>query len=144
MPADDDTRRATGILEGPYGHHRVVAQLVVIHQILIAEGDPEDPLTNQPRHRVLDQIGVAVIGETAGKAIDQPDVLISGTEQHRPGLRGHLATVKRGHHFPTFDGCKTKQIRATLCLHRDSPGLRDKPFWQHDFLRSSAPMHLPP
>ena len=71
---------------------------------------------------MFDQIGDPVIGETAGKALDQSELLVGGAEQHRAGIRGHLAAVKRGHHFASFDGCKAEQIRATLCLHRVSLG----------------------
>src|SRR5215469_4669398 len=99
-----------------------MAQLVVIDQVLVAQGYPKHPLTDQAPYAVLDQIGITVIGEAVGKPLDQPDLLIGGAEQHCPGFRGHLAAVKRGHHFATFDGCKPKQIRATLCLHRTPPG----------------------
>jgi hypothetical protein len=98
-----------------------VAQLVVVDQILVAQGQPKHPLTDQAPDGVLDQIGITVIGEAVGKPLDQPDLLIGGAEQHRPGLRSHRAAVKRGDHLAPFDGCKPKQIRATLCLHRDSP-----------------------
>ena len=116
----------------------------MVDQILVAQRNPEHPLTHQARHLVDHQVGRTVIGEAAGKAFDHSDLPIGGAEQHRPGLRGHRATVEPGHHFPPFNRCKTKQIRATLCLHRVSPCLRDKPFSQHDFLRSKAPMHPPP
>jgi len=104
-----------------YRHHRVVAQLVVVDQILVTQRHPEHPLTHQASHFVNHQIGVTVIGKAAGKAFDQPDPLIASAEQHRPGLRGHRATVKRGHYFVPFNRCKAEQIRVTLCLHRDSP-----------------------
>ena len=93
----------------------------MVDQVLVAQRHPEHPLTHQARHCVLDQLGRPVIGETAGKALDQPDLLIGGAEQHRAGLRGHPAAVKRGHDFVPFDGCKPVQIRATLCLHRAPP-----------------------
>jgi hypothetical protein len=120
-----------------------VAQLVVIDQILVAQRNRQNPLTDQARHRVFNQIGRTVIGKTAGKALDQPELPIGGAEQHRPGLRCHRAAVKRRHHRASLDRCKTKQVRATLCPHRASPCLRDKPLSQHDFLRSRGPMHLP-
>ena len=37
-------------------HQRIVAQLVVVVEILIAERDPEHPLADQCRDLVLDQI----------------------------------------------------------------------------------------
>ena len=61
-----------------------------------------------------------VIGEAAGKALDHSDLPIGGAEQHRPASEVILSTVEHRHYLPAFDGCKTKQTRATLCLHRDS------------------------
>jgi hypothetical protein len=104
-------------LAAQHGHDRIVAQLVVVDQVLVAE----HPLTHQARHFVYDQVSRPVIGEAARKTLDHSDLPIGGAEQHRPGLRGHRATVKRRHHRPPFNACKAKQIRATLCLHRDSP-----------------------
>ena len=98
-----------------------MAQLVVVDQVLVAQRDPEHPLTHQSPHRVFDQLRRTVIGEAAGKALNQADLPIGGAEQHRSGLRGHRAAVKRRYHPSPFNACKAKQIRATLCLHRDSP-----------------------
>ena len=65
------TIRAMGFqLAAQHRHHRVVAQLIVVDQILVAQCDPEHALPDQTRHRVFDQIGRAVIGEAAGKALD--------------------------------------------------------------------------
>jgi hypothetical protein len=50
--------------------------------------------------------------------VDFLDFLRSG---ERTRVRGHPPAVKPGYHGTPFDGCKTKQIRATLCLHRVSP-----------------------
>ena len=106
-----------------YGLRNVtlVAQLIVVDQILVAQRDPEHPLTNHARHRVLDQIGRAVIGEAAGKPRHQPDRPFGGTQQHCPGLGGHLAAIESGDHRAPFNRYKPKQIRATLCPHRASP-----------------------
>ena len=114
-------RAPRGKLAAQYRHDRVMAQLVVVDQVLVAQRDPEHPLTHQSRHRVFDQLGRTVISEAAGKALDQADLPIGGAKQYRPGLRGHRPTVKRRHHLAPFNRCKAKQIRATLCLHRDSP-----------------------
>jgi hypothetical protein len=59
---------------------------------------------------VFDQIGHAVIGETAGKALDQSDLLVGGTEQHRASIGCYLAAIKRGHHFASLHRCKAEQI----------------------------------
>ena len=104
-----------------HGHHRVMTQLVVIDQVLVAQRNPEHPLPDHPRHRVLDQFGRAVIAEAAGKPLDQPDLPVGGAQQNRPGLRGHPAAVKPGHHRAPLNRCKSEQIRATLRLHRVPP-----------------------
>jgi len=98
-----------------------VPQLVVVDQVLVAQRNPQHPLAHQAHHLVHHQLGRAMIGEAAGKALDQSDLPIGGAEQHRSGLRGHRAAVKGRYHLATFNGCKAEQIRATLCLHRDSP-----------------------
>jgi hypothetical protein len=105
-------------LAAQHRHHRIMAQLVVVDQIR-SPSDPEHTLSDQAQHRVFDQIGHPVIGETAGKALDQSDLLVGGAEQHRAGIRCHLAAVKRGHHFAPFDRCTDP--RYTL-FASDSPG----------------------
>ena len=114
--------RAPGFkLAAQHRQDRVVAQLVVVDQVLIAQRNPEHPLTHQAWHLVYHQVGHTVIREAVGKALDQSDLPIGGAEQHPPGLRGHHPAVERCHHLAPFNRCKAKQIRATLCLHRDSP-----------------------
>ena len=108
-------------LAAQHRHHRVVAQLVVVDQILVAQRNPNHPLPDQARYRVLDQLRRAVVPEAVGKPRDQPDRPVGGAEQQRPGIRGHPAAVEPGHHRAPFDACKAKQIRATLCLHRAPP-----------------------
>ena len=50
-------RRAIGAprceLAAQYRHDRVVAQLVVVDQILVTQRNPKHPLTHQARHRVF-------------------------------------------------------------------------------------------
>ena len=73
-------------LAGQDRHHRVMAQIVVVDQILVAQRNPKHPLPNQGGHRVLNQIRRAVVGETAGKPLDQPD---------RPGRWRRAASLRR-------------------------------------------------
>ncbi len=98
-----------------------MTQLVVIHQIFIAQRQREDPLPDQPHHFVLDQLRRAAVRKTAGKPLDQPDRPIRRPQQQGTRIRGDLAAVKPGHHRTPLNACKTEQIRATLCMHRVSP-----------------------
>jgi hypothetical protein len=108
-------------LAGQHRHGRVVAQLVVIDQIFVAQRYPEHALSDQRRHFVLDQFGRAAVGKTPSKPLDQPERPIRRPQQQGTRIRGHLAAVEPCHHRAPFDACKPKQIRATLCLHRVSP-----------------------
>jgi hypothetical protein len=98
-----------------------VAQLVVIDDIFVAQRDTEDALADHRCHRVLDQLLRPAVGKAPGKSIDHPDRPVGRPQQQPAGIRGDLATVKAGDHRTSFDACKAEQIRATLCLHRDSP-----------------------
>jgi hypothetical protein len=53
--------------------HRVMAKLVVVDQVLVAQCDAIDPLTDQRRNLVLDQLRIAVVNKSRRKPIDQPD-----------------------------------------------------------------------
>ena len=110
-------------LAGQHRQRRVVAQLVVINEIFVAQRNPEHALPDQRADLVLGQLRPAAVGETGGEPLDQPDRPIRRPQQQRTGIRGHAAAVKPRHHRPPRDGCKSEQIRATLCLHRVSPWL---------------------
>ena len=77
------------------GHHRIVTQLVVIVEILVAQANPEHPLADQGGHFVLDKICPAMIGETAGKTVHQLDRPVRGPQQQRASIAGHRAAVER-------------------------------------------------
>lgn len=79
-------------------HHRIVAQLVVVVQILIAKRDPEDPLANQRAHLMLNQVLTAMIGEAAGKTAQQPNRPIGRSQKQRARVTRHRSPVERGHH----------------------------------------------
>src|SRR5581483_1814324 len=83
--------------------------------------DPEHALPDQGGELMFDQLGVAMVGKAAGKPLDQSDAPVARPEQQGPGVRGHGAAIKTGHHRPPIDGSKTKQIGVTLRPHRASP-----------------------
>ena len=122
--------------------HRIVAQLVVVDQILVPQRDPADALHQHGLDGVLDQLRRPAVGEAPCQAPHQPDRPICGAQQQRAGVRGHLATIEGGHHLATFDHFISEQIAATLCRHRGTPLRRIKPLSQKSYRRSRAPMHL--
>jgi hypothetical protein len=129
-------------LAGQHRHHRIVAQLVMVDQVLIAERDPDHPLADQRGHRVLDPPPVAPIAETSREALDQVDCPIRGAKQQRPRIRGDRPTVERGHHRPTLNHSKRDLARATLCRHRGPPLQRVNSLSQKNYRPLRAPMHL--
>jgi hypothetical protein len=132
-----------GELAGEHGQRRIMPQLVMVEEILVAERDPEDALADQHRERVFDPLGGAAILKARGKTLDEADRPISCAEQQRAGIRGDRAAVERGDHGAAFDRCKSKLIRATLCRHRGDPLKSAKSFSQNNFRSFRAPMHLP-
>jgi hypothetical protein len=129
-------------LAGEHGQHRIVPQLVVVDQILVAERDAEDALADQRGDRVLDPLRVAGIAEAGGEAPDQADRPIGGAEQQRAGIGGDRPAVEAGDHRAARDRCKLEQRRATLRRHRGPPLRRRKALSQKNFRRLRAPMHL--
>ena len=63
-------------LAGQHRHHRIMAQLVVVVEILIAQRNPQHPLANQRLHPVLDQLLTAAIAKAPREAINQLDRLV--------------------------------------------------------------------
>ena len=120
-------------LAGQHRHQRIVAQLVVVVQILVAERDPEHPLADQRRHLVLDQVGAPLVVKARGKPIHHPDGPIRRAQQQRSGIRGDRAARSR-HHRAAFNRFKSKEIRATLCRHRGAPRIDEK-LLQHNGFR---------
>jgi len=127
---------------GQHCHQRVVAQLVVIVQVLVAERDPIHALSHQRANLMHYHLGHSTVREAGGKSIDHPYRAFHLTQQQCARVRCHLAGVKRGHNFPAFNRCKTKQIRVTLRLHRGTPWFVEKMLLHNTFLRIHAPMHL--
>ena len=101
---------------------RVLAQLVVIVEILVAQHQAKNPLSDQRLHTVLDIAGITPVGEALGKPTDQPQATIHLSQQQRSGVRRDLAAIKPGNNRSSLNGFKREQPRCTLCLHRGPLG----------------------
>jgi hypothetical protein len=98
--------------------HRVVAQLVMIDEILIAKGDAEDPLTDQGGNVVHDTPGGSPVLKARRKALDEPDGPFSRPQQQPACVRGDRAAAKISNHSTPLKACKQHRFRVTLCRHR--------------------------
>jgi hypothetical protein len=141
-------RRAILALRGEFAgqgrQHRVVAQLVVIDQVLVAERDAEHALGHHRLDRVLDLGLDPTVVEAGREPGHEPDGAISRAQQQPPGIRCDLAAIKSGYDPATLDHFITEQVAVTLCRHRGAPPIGSKSFLQNDVRRFRAPMHLPP
>ena len=70
----------------------------MVVDILVAEGDRDDPLANQGGKRVDHLLGLPMIGEARRHPLDQPDRPVGLPQQHRPGIRRHRPAVERRNH----------------------------------------------
>ena len=106
--------------------HRIMAQLVVVVEILIAKRNPEHPLADQRHYLVLDQLRAPHVVKARGQSIHHPDRTIRRAQQQRSGIRRDRARVERRNHRAAFNRFKFKEIRATLCRHRGAPRIDDE------------------
>lgn len=75
--------------------HRIVAKLVVVDQVLVAQRNPIDPLTNQRRDLVLDLPRLTVVVKALCKPINQPDRPRCPTQQQTSRVRRQPTAVER-------------------------------------------------
>jgi hypothetical protein len=129
-------------LAGEDRQRRIVAKLVVVDHVLVAEGDAEHKLAEHGGDLVLDPLRHPGVAEAGGEAGDQADGAIRRSEQQRAGVRGDRPAVEGGDHAPALDRCKRELRRATLRRHRGPPPRRDSALSQKNFRRFGTPMHL--
>jgi hypothetical protein len=101
-----------------HAQHRIVAKPVVVVQILVAERQAEHPLPDQRPQRMHRQERAAMVRETRGEPIRQPDRLVCLPQQQRAGVRRHHPAVEIRHHPAPAGAPKLHLRRATLRHHR--------------------------
>jgi len=98
----------------------VVAQPVVVVQILVAQRDPEHPLRHQIGGRVLHPRCIPVVHEAVREAAQPARALLHLAQQQHPTVRAHMLRFEPAHHRPASQTGKLNLRRATLCLHRSA------------------------
>ncbi len=74
-------------LTGEHSQHRIVAQVVMIVEILIAERNRNDPLAEQRRDGRLHTAAAAAVTKAGRKAFKQRDRLVRRAEKQRTAIR---------------------------------------------------------
>ena len=98
----------------------MVAQLVVVVEILLALGDANDRLGDEAAQGVANPLGVAVIGEAVGYLVRKRQVPIHLAQQQGAGIGSDGTTVECSHHAAAAVGFKLQGFGVTLCWHRFS------------------------
>jgi hypothetical protein len=94
---------------------RIAAQVIVIVQVFVPQRQPINALGDQFFQGVIDQIGVAVIGETGSELRQNSESSLDLREEQTPAIRGDLSTLE----IP-FDATSPKPLKLvpgtfTLC-----------------------------
>jgi hypothetical protein len=84
------------------------APQVVIVEILVAERDPEHPLTNQGHDFMLDTFLTPLVMKARRKPIHHSDRSIGRSQQQRSGVGGHQPGIECRFHTATFHASKIK------------------------------------
>jgi hypothetical protein len=105
-------------LAGRQRQQGIVAQPIVIVEVLVAQRLPKHALPQQLLDRVLDPLRTTVVGEARGKPADQPRALGHLAQQQNARVRTLVPPVERGLHPPAREPLKLQLSRTTLCLHR--------------------------
>ena len=74
----------------------VVAQPVVVGDVLLAEREPEQALGQQALEGMLAAAQIPMIDKTGGQAAGQADALVDGAQQQGVAIAGHAAAVEAG------------------------------------------------
>ena len=85
---------------------RIIAQLLMIVEILVAASDGEDSLGQQSALRMHDESGLAWIGNDAIEGIDESELLIDLSEQQGASIGGDGAARKIGNEIATIKAGK--------------------------------------
>ncbi len=81
-------------LAGDEPQDGIVAQLVVVVQILVAQGEADDALGDEGGEGVFGEARIPVVGEAGGDALEQARGSSDPAEQQRPGVGGDRAPVE--------------------------------------------------
>jgi hypothetical protein len=117
------SRPARGVgLADDGGQERVASQVVMVVEVLIAQGQGIDPLGDQLVGRVFDPVGFAVAGEAGGELMDDAGELLGLAEQQGTAVGGDVAAIEVRDDFAPAEHGKVEVGGVTLCGHRAALG----------------------
>ena len=87
----------------------------MVVEVLVAQGQGIDSLGEQLLDGVLDEVGVAVVGEAPGELADDAGEVLDLAEQECPTVGGDVAAVEVGQDLTGSDHGEIEVGGATLC-----------------------------
>jgi hypothetical protein len=96
---------------------RIVPQLLVIVQVLVAQRQSIDPLPHQGRHRVRHTRWIAMILEAAREPVENPRHPVHLAQQHRAAIGRQRPAIKPRLHRAAAHRLKLQRPARTLCRH---------------------------
>ena len=116
--ARPSARRAVQVLApAGQGQQPVVAQLVVIVDILVAERQSEHPLADQGLEAVLDHGLVAAVIETAGEPLHDAEPLLEVAQENGAAVGAQGSTIEPGLDAAAEMGLKRDLSGDAVCRH---------------------------
>ena len=95
---------------------RIQAQALMVVDVLVAQGDAHDPLAQQHGQLVLDEKGIAVIGEKPGKLLAETPDPVHFPQQQRAALAGQMPAAEIRFDPAAAKPLKCEGLLSTLCL----------------------------
>ena len=117
------------------GQQGVAAEVVVVVEVLVAQRQGVDPLGDEVLEGVLDEVGVAMVGEAGGELAEDAGEFLGLAEQQGAAVGGDVAAVESGEDLA---GAEEREIQIT----RVGRGKIDQPLLRMLSLtvRVSAPL----
>ena len=96
----------------------VLAQCVVVVQILVAASDAQHSLRHHLLDRVLDPVRVPMIEEASCERREEPGASVQLMLQQQATIGGNVVAIERRNDTPSPHAFKFELFGFTLCIHR--------------------------
>ena len=103
------------------GQQRIGAQLVVVVEVFVAEGESQHTLAHHDGQRVLDEATLAGVAEATGEFVAEAEVAVGLAQQQHAAVAGEVAAAEIRLDATRTKGLKSESLLATLC-HRSFGG----------------------
>ena len=96
---------------------RVMAEIVMVIQVLVPASQTQRPLGYQLFDRMLDPILIPEILEAIRKAAEEVNTIIDLAQKQDASVRADVASIETSFDFSSKVGLKWKLALGTLCVH---------------------------